>query len=85
MITCPNLEKSSPFISWMHGMVISSHPGTSRHLCECCRGVFWSKMRSRLLHRLQEFNLPCAAWRPGFPFVFAGDSTEDNDMPVPNA
>jgi hypothetical protein len=32
-------------------MVISSHPGTSRHLCECCRGVFWSKMRSRLLHR----------------------------------
>jgi hypothetical protein len=37
------------------------------------------------LKGLQEFNLPCAAWRPGFPFVFAGDSTEDNDMPVPNA
>ena len=50
MITSPNLEKSSPFISWMHGMVISSHPGTSRHLHKCCRGVFWSKKRTRLLH-----------------------------------
>jgi hypothetical protein len=45
-------------------MVISSHPGTSRHLCECCRGVFWSKMRSRLLHIQKRAPLTLQAARP---------------------
>ena len=50
MVTFQNLIKTGPSILWVHGMVISSHPGTSTHLCECCRGVFWSKQRTRLLH-----------------------------------